>query len=409
MILEFYCSNRDCRQRLRVPEGLAGTKVQCPKCETAMTAPRSAAERPADERDSIEATQVFEREDASADQPDGGSSAQDETRTALDTLDGLLGRRTDSLGIFEWDKEIAHGGMGRILLCHDKTIGRPIAMKVMLPRIAESEKHRLRFLEEAQITGQLEHPNIVPIHEMGKDAEGNIYFTMKLVRGRSLGEILKEMRKGGPGPSLTEFLGVFQKACDGIAFAHSKGVIHRDLKPDNIMVGEFGEVQIMDWGLAKAVGNRGTMGPWDHGTNEGQTSDGAGRADAVPATQHSLTPSLQHSDLGTPSLHHSDSVRSIRDEMEIALTMEGSITGTPNYMPPEQAEGKIDELDQRSDVYSLGAILYEMLSLERAIPGGNAQEVLRKVVANEVVPPEERASGRDIPRELSAVARPRPR
>ena len=177
MILEFYCSNRDCRQRLRVPEGLAGTKVQCPKCETAMTAPRSAAERPADERDSIEATQVFEREDASADQPDGGSSAQDETRTALDTLDGLLGRRTDSLGIFEWDKEIAHGGMGRILLCHDKTIGRPIAMKVMLPRIAESEKHRLRFLEEAQITGQLEHPNIVPIHEMGKDAEGNIYFS----------------------------------------------------------------------------------------------------------------------------------------------------------------------------------------------------------------------------------------
>ena len=256
MNIEFICSNQDCRRRLEVGDDLAGKKVRCPKCKAVCVAPDT-------------------NEPMS---PSTGSGQADEQGgvAALDEfLDGKRGRYQP----FQVERELAHGGMGAVILARDKAIQRELAVKVMRPQIADSEEHRLRFLEEAQVTGQLEHPNIVPIHELGKDQDGNLYFTMKLVKGKSLGQILAELKTLDVRPStrdrsgkaqaeapdsslvtgdwsLAELLNTFLKVCDGIAFAHSKGVIHRDLKPDNIMVGEFGEVQIMDWGLAKVAGTR---------------------------------------------------------------------------------------------------------------------------------------------------------
>jgi serine/threonine protein kinase/Leucine-rich repeat (LRR) protein/Flp pilus assembly protein TadD len=386
------------------------------------------------------------------------SEPTNDAKSEGDALDALLEEKRGKRPPFEVEQEIAHGGMGAVLLAQDKAIQRELAVKVMRRQIADSEEHRLRFLEEAQVTGQLEHPNIVPIHELGKDAEGNLYFTMKLVKGRSLGQILKEMKEAegsgfgvqgsgrqpqaaepdtsdaahhrpltthhSPtlsaygGLTLSDLLTIFLKACDGIAFAHSKSVIHRDLKPDNIMVGDFGEVLVMDWGLAKVLRDRG-QGTRDEGPEEGM---GVKKA---PATQDSHAPppacapdgagEPPHFSHSPPTTHHSpaaqsesairkaDTVRSVRSESDVALTVDGQTMGTPAYMPPEQAEGKIDQIDHRSDIYSLGAILYEILTLERPVEGDTVHKVLLNVADGKITPPEQRTPGRRIPKELSAI------
>ncbi|MHC4600979.1 MAG: serine/threonine-protein kinase, partial [Planctomycetota bacterium] len=150
-------------------------------------------------------------------------------------------------------QEIARGGMGAIMKILDQDILRPVAMKVVLGQ--RNPDVVSRFVEEAQITGQLEHPNIVPVHELGVNHEGKVFFTMKLVRGESLEAVLDQLADGDAATTeaypLARLLRIFLKVCDAVAFAHSKGVIHRDLKPDNVMVGNFGEVLVMDWGLAK--------------------------------------------------------------------------------------------------------------------------------------------------------------
>ena len=192
---------------------------------------------------------------------------------------------------------------------------------------------------------------------------------------------------------MTELLNVFLKVCDGMAFAHSRGVIHRDLKPDNIMVGEFGEVQIMDWGLAKVRGQE----------SRGRSQGAEGEASGVrgQASGEDREPGTSHPDT---QLRRADTVRSVRSESDVAMTVDGTVSGTPAYMPPEQAEGKLDLIDHRSDIYSLGAILYEILTLERPVDGKTSYEVLLKVAEGKIVPPEERAPDRHVPKELSAVA-----
>jgi serine/threonine protein kinase/phage FluMu protein Com len=248
MPIEFICPNTDCGKKLSISDDKAGKKIKCPGCKEVTRAPLQSGDAGA----TIQAND----EEAAKQNP-------------VSKIEPLLEARGVGLASIETESEIAQGGMGKVMLCHDKGFGRPIAMKVMLSKIAASGEHRLRFLEEAQITGQLEHPNIVPVHDLGKDENGNLYFTMKHVKGRSLGEILKQnssadLQAGGKttgaeehagleaSATRTELLNIFIKSCDAIA-AHSKGVIHRDLKPDNIMVGDFGEVLVMDWGLAKVV------------------------------------------------------------------------------------------------------------------------------------------------------------
>ncbi|MCU0722390.1 MAG: serine/threonine protein kinase, partial [Planctomycetes bacterium] len=258
-------------------------------------------------------------------------------------------------------REIARGGMGAILELFDRDIRRPVAMKVMLH---ERNADRVgRFIEEAQVTGQLEHPNIVPVHEIGIGPRGRIYFTMKLVQGESLQARIDrnaglDPEEGEPTP-LPEMLRIFVKVCDAVAFAHSRGVVHRDLKPDNVMVGKFGEVLVMDWGLAKV----------------------RGRPDA-PA---------------------GGGVSSVRSGETGSRTLDGSVVGTPAYMPPEQADGKTEEIDERSDLWALGGILYSVLCHEAPHSGDMMANVLSKAVEGSVVPPRLRSPHLRVPPELEAV------
>ena len=239
-------------------------------------------------------------------------------------------------GRYRYAKEHARGGMGRILIVHDEFLARNVVLKELLPVAAISNsaqtaaapaggedtkitERRSRFIHETRITGQLEHPSIVPVHELGQRVDGKPYYTMRLVRGRSLREAIQGC--GGLSARL-RLLPHFTDLCQAIAFAHSRGVIHRDIKPGNVMVGEFGETVVIDWGLAK------------YRPEPGDAHDASGPKEGAGP---------------------------LEGEGAIAL-------GTPAYMPPEQARGDLMAIDERSDVYSLGAVLYELLAGEAPYP-----------------------------------------
>ncbi len=265
---------------------------------------------------------------------------------------------------------VARGGMGEILGAREAATERTVAMKVMLDDATEEDISR--FIAEARVTARLEHPNIVPVHELGVDENGQPFYTMKMVRGTTLRKVI-EMLAAGDADSARKFslpalLTVFQKVCDAVAFAHSKGVIHRDLKPENVMLGDYGEVLVMDWGLAKDVRNAG------YGMPNGEAGARTG------------------------SKSHGEE------------TMAGTILGTPQYMSPEQARGEVGALDERSDIYNLGAILYHILALRTPVTGGSAMEVVGRVGRGEVEPlaPGEfkiQSSRFSIPQSLAAVVR----
>jgi tetratricopeptide (TPR) repeat protein/tRNA A-37 threonylcarbamoyl transferase component Bud32 len=267
--------------------------------------------------------------------------------------------------------EIARGGMGAVLKGRDADLGRDLAVKILLETHRDNPEMIRRFIEEAQIAGQLQHPGIVPVYELGAFRDCRPYFAMKLVKGRTLAEILASRKS--PGEGLARLLSIFESICQTMAYAHARGVIHRDLKPSNVMVGSFGEVQVMDWGLAKVLPRGGTV----EDASAGLTRD--------EATVISTARSGPDSD----------------------LSRAGSVLGTPSYMAPEQARGEIEEVDERADVFALGSILCEMLSGQPAFTGRNSGEIQRKAargeLADAVARLDEKSLGHDP--ELIALAR----
>ena len=257
--------------------------------------------------------------------------------------------KLDDASRYQLQGEIARGGMGAIIKGRDPDLGRDLAIKVLLDSHKDNPDVVRRFVEEAQIGGQLQHPGITPVYELGQFADQRPYFSMKLVKGKTLAKLLAE--RSDPTSDRGKFIGIFEQICQTMAYAHTRGVIHRDLKPANIMVGNFGEVQVMDWGLAKVL------------------TDG-GVADEKLARERQ---------------REQNNVQTLRDGLgsdalggfgsDGSNTQLGSVMGTPAYMPPEQARGHVDDLDERADVFGLGAMLCEILTGQPAYVGDTATAV----------------------------------
>ena len=438
-----------CDHEFDVEDELAGLQLHCPECDEPLTLPENGARVISDNDSSAiptpavvpgltkgrETRQLPESRPASLSESEAPGGAFEMTvvvnRNATDlemthvagspTAEDKLEHRPTPQTLsqsapqrFVVIDEIGRGGMGAVVRANDCEIRREVAVKYLLDQ--SNPVNKARFIEEAQVTGQLEHPNIVPVHEMGLDGDGRLFFAMKMVRGRSLKEIIDDLRSAADSSvwSLPRLLGVLVNVCHALAYSHSRGVVHRDLKPANIMVGDFGEVYVMDWGLAKVL-------PPADSTSYFRPPSAKLAAEATEPTLQ-FTPgdstassfsfdflaSSPESTTGDGGLA-SGKVTTDRENDLSALTMDGSILGTPIYMPPEQASGYVHAIDPRSDLYSLGAILYELLTLLPPVDkSGGHVAVLRRVVKGEIVAPQKRAPDRDraglIPKELAAIA-----
>ncbi|MEP7051680.1 MAG: serine/threonine-protein kinase [Pseudomonadota bacterium] len=246
--------------------------------------------------------------------------------------------------------ELGRGGMGRIHPATDRNLLRHVALKRLDRELSQVPMYKDGFIAEAQMTGQLEHPNIVPVHELAVSEEGVPYFTMKLVQGINFDAWLRDPEHElGSTERLQEGLEIFLKVCDAVAYAHHRGVIHRDLKPENIMVAGFGQVYLMDWGLARLTKTRPASGA--------------------------------------------------RAQMEAR----GAV-GTPTFMAPEQARGNPEEMDERSDVFGLGAILYEIISGKMPYgPSMNVDYVLAQAVAGKIVPIDQATLGIGVSKRIRSI------
>ncbi len=287
---------------------------------------------------------------------------------------------------YETGECIAKGGMGAILNARDLNIKRRVAMKVLLDEKRNSQDNTLRFMEEAQITGQLEHPSIVPVYELGVNSAGEVFYAMKLVKGATFKEIIAGIRSGDmqiiENYPLSRLLTIFQKVCDAIAYAHSKHVIHRDLKPENIMIGDFGEVLVMDWGLAKILSKDSytdvTTIRSDVGSSDSKVAGDITAADDSGVKMGATVSRLRDNSL--ESFH-------VDEENENLHTMDGQILGTPNFMAPEQATAQNDKIDTRADIYALGGILYNLTTLRVPISGRSFTDMLVNIVKGNIAPP----------------------
>jgi eukaryotic-like serine/threonine-protein kinase len=253
---------------------------------------------------------------------------------------------------YEGSIPLGEGGMGTVVLCRDGVVGRLVARKRMHPELSVRSDMRARFLREARVQGQLDHPTVVPVYDLGVAPDGAPFFTMRRVAGDSLEDILFALAHGAPGAEdrypMHRRLWIFQQICQGVGYAHARGVVHRDIKPANVMLGHWGEVYVLDWGLAKVLAE--------------------GKAESE--------------------------VR--------ARTTAGQILGTLGYMAPEQV-GAANAVDARADVYALGAILFELLALVPLHRGQDNRELLRSTQIGANARPSEVAPERQVPPELDAI------
>jgi len=263
-------------------------------------------------------------------------------------------------------KPLTEGGTAELQTCLDKNLHRTVVYKTLHEHLQSSELETARFLREARVTAMIPHPGTVPVYELGRDRSGALFFTMKKLEGQDLRSILMSIsakdRKVMELFPLALLVDVLIQTCQTVAYAHAQGVIHRDLKPANVLVGAFGEVTVLDWGLAKVRGE-------------------------------------------TPSREVEQAVvkeATGKKMVSLELTQPGKRYGTPLYMSPEQARGD-EHLDERSDVYNLGSILFEMLTNKNLVWGNDVEEVLAQVLDRPTPIPSEVAVGRKVPPELEAI------
>ena len=258
-------------------------------------------------------------------------------------------------------KPLAEGGTGKIHTTVDKNLHRTVAYKTLHADLRNSEIETKRFLREARVTANIQHPGTLPVYELGRDREGQLFFTMKKVEGRDLRQILLDLRHEIPDVMdefpLPRLLDILIQVCQTIAYAHDIGVIHRDLKPANVIIGKFGEVYVLDWGLAKVMGS--------------------------PR-------------LSSPELLEEE------DQQDVSLTPTGRHYGTPMYMSPEIARGD-SELDHRTDVFSLGIMLFEILTHRFLVEGEDFIEIKKKLIEDPFPLPRETAPEKSIPKDLQAI------
>lgn len=243
--------------------------------------------------------------------------------------------------------QLGEGAVGTVELARDNDIRRTVAVKKLRADVRSSGSF-LRFADEVRIVGQLEHPSIVPIYDVGRDEDGDVYLVMKHLEGETMEDVIEKLRAGDPAyherfsPRFRAHL--FLCVLDAIRYAHSRGVLHRDLKPANIMIGPYDEVTVMDWGIAKPIGKRESTSP---------------------------SPDVARSWLDS-------------HDQRLLETQIGTLAGTPFYMSPEQAAGMNDSLDERSDVYALGVVFYEWLTLEHPLEGKSTLiEVLASIITQD--------------------------
>ena len=268
------------------------------------------------------------------------------------------------------EERIAQGGMGAIYRVFDKGLKRDTVLKVVLPDVMRKPELLSRFVIEARITGQLEHPNIIPVHDIGVIGEDKLYFAMKLIVGEELGWMLKKIRAGDQDVlrkySIFSLLTIFRKVCDAVGFAHSNGILHRDIKPDNIMIGDYGEVLLVDWGLARRM-------------DEPDSAEGMGREEDLATMKGEPTAAIA------------------------VKTRDGVVKGTPAYMAPEQATGKTSEINERTDIFLLGATLYAIATLNAPYTGDDIYEMVINAENGNFVHPSVRAPERLLPDELCRI------
>jgi serine/threonine protein kinase len=279
--------------------------------------------------------------------------------------------KTPAVGLAKYRnfKAMSRGAHTQLRSCWDPIIGRTIAVKSLLPTAIFNTTERRRFLREARVTAQLQHPNTVPVYEIGDDPQEGLYFTMKRVSGENFFEVLKRIARNEPETQLafpvSRRLQVVIDACQALSYAHTRGVIHRDVKPENIWVGNFGEVILLDWGVAKV---------WGHADHE------------EPIRQSTLRSPLSE-----------------RDGTQLqTLTVGGQRPGTPLYMSPEQVSGQ-RAIDERSDIFSVGVVLYEMMAIREPFRGRSVDETFDNILHKTPPLPSERSPDRHVPVKLERI------
>jgi WD40 repeat protein/serine/threonine protein kinase len=291
-----------------------------------------------------------------------GEKCDDSDRTIYNS--GSSGRGAS----FQILRPLARGGLGEVFVARDGSLNREVALKLIQESQANDPQGKARFLVEAEITGGLEHPGIVPVYALGESADGRPFYAMRLVRGETLKERIRKFHEGGSirrqSLEFRQLLNHFVRVCDVVAYAHDRGVVHRDLKPSNVMLGKFGETLVVDWGLAKPI-------------------DRTGETPAAVQDELTLRPASGSS---------------------VQATLHGSALGTPQYMSPEQALGQLDRIGPASDVYSLGATLYCILTGRPPLASlGDVGEVLRRVALGDIPSPRDSKTG--IPDTLDAICK----